>query len=217
VARALGPATAPARAATPPVTRAVAAPPPLHRVIYADDPALRVDRRLAEQAYGAKLVVLPLTGSPPARPARLPGIVLHADVEADARWVLGERNPHVELWALKRSIPKDFPGVGDIDDKWHEYTFLTDVQDTWPSVALDAERLASWGRRLHRLDPEILLSATGGRLAWTEVETKPRRAARRAPRGPAPAPSPRSGAADAHAVESVESVESVEPDAPISW
>lgn len=97
---------------------------PLHRIFYGDEDVLRLDRGLLERAYGAKVHVLKGEGDPPRRPRRLRGTVLHLDPGYDAQFVVGDRNPQVEWDQLKKRIDRNFPGIGDIDDKWHEYNFL---------------------------------------------------------------------------------------------
>ena len=100
---------------------------PFLRVIYADDPALVLGRAGAERAYGAPLLIVPTGVTAPARPRGVRGTVLHLDPTEDPRWVQGDSNPMLEWAAVKERLSARFPGVGDVDDKWHEHRLLNHV------------------------------------------------------------------------------------------
>ncbi len=114
---------------------------PLWRVMYEDDPVLEFPRDLVARAYGGHVWILPVEGVEPRRPVRKPGVVLHLDPKFDPPWVTGDRNPQVEYARLKARIPKLFPGIGDVEDKWHEYRFLCRVAPGLapPEMALGTE------------------------------------------------------------------------------
>lgn len=96
----------------------------LTRVVYHDEITAKLPRALVEDAYGCKFQILPLTGDPPKKPKKVGGVVLHVDPDFDSQYVVGDRHPFQQWQKLKLEISRQFPGVGDIDDKWHEYNFL---------------------------------------------------------------------------------------------
>jgi hypothetical protein len=113
---------------------------PFTRVVYDDDPVLKVDRALARDAFGGDILAIPTEGQAPRKPRTVAGILLHSDPAFDPDWVMGDRNPMVDYHAVKRAIPRALPGVGDIDDKWHEYRFVSRVG---PEIAPPRMRLGS--------------------------------------------------------------------------
>jgi len=100
-----------------------------YRVVYQDDPILRIDPGLVEEAYGAKIYQVPVSGKPPKTPVSLKGTVLHVALE-DQDWVRGERNPMIDFMELKCRISEEFPDIRDISDKWDEYRFLQKTTTT---------------------------------------------------------------------------------------
>jgi hypothetical protein len=93
------------------------------RIVYDDDRILEQGRAFAERAYGARVHVVSTRGEAPAQPHALTGTLLHLDPLDDPAWARGESNPMLDYLALKEKLGSLY-GVGDIDDKWHEYRFL---------------------------------------------------------------------------------------------
>lgn len=100
---------------------------------------LKLDPRLAEEAYGARLILLPPSLDDSRHQQHVPGVLVPHPLRP-IPGLTADRDVAAEHDRLEASLRGEMGGLRDLSDKWDEYRFLAAVA---PSIAEPESHLAS--------------------------------------------------------------------------